>query len=293
MVGRIFEIKRFAVHDGDGIRTTVFLKGCPLRCKWCHNPESFTSARQLALYEHKCIGCGECVEICPNGAHRIENGVHTLNRSLCVGCGKCADSCLGAALTLYGRDMTVEEVVEAVMEDEEFYRSSGGGVTLSGGECLLQADFCREVLKELKARGINTAVDTCGDVPREALDKVIPYVDRFLYDVKAIDPELHRQCTGRDNSRILDNLLYLDSRGCEIEVRVPLVPDNNDSEAEAIGKLLEGLKGLVKVRVLPYHGYAGSKYTALGMEYPMTCEAPTEEQLRAAEDAIIPKRLRQ
>ena len=146
MKANVFEIKRFAVHDGDGIRTTVFLKGCPLRCVWCHNPEGISPSPELAYYAHKCVGCGECAQVCPVGAHSISDGVHSLDRALCTACGKCAEVCLGDALTLYGKEMTVDELMPRLLEDREFYLNSGGGVTVSGGECLTHAEFCRELL---------------------------------------------------------------------------------------------------------------------------------------------------
>jgi len=167
---RIFEIKRLAIHDGDGIRTTVFFKGCPLKCVWCHNPEGISHQPQLAYYSQKCIGCMACAAVCPTGAHRDENGVHTFDRAACQGCGACADVCLGEALTFFGREVTVNELLPVLREDKEVYESSGGGVTLSGGECLVQADLCAELLKRLKEQGIHTAVDTCGFVSRETLD---------------------------------------------------------------------------------------------------------------------------
>ena len=157
----ICDIKKFAVHDGDGIRTTVFLKGCPLKCVWCHNPESIDSKPQLAYYSHKCTLCGECVNVCPQSAHKIENGVHTFDRKLCIGCEKCEDVCLRSALKFYGKEITVSELMPILLEDRDFYETSGGGVTISGGECLIHPDFCAELLRELKKENINTAVDTC------------------------------------------------------------------------------------------------------------------------------------
>ena len=162
MRGRIFEIKRFAIHDGDGIRTTVFLKGCPLKCVWCHNPEGINTNPQLAFYENKCISCGRCISVCPQNAHGMDNGHHVFHRQKCIACGKCETTCPKEALILYGKEMTVEEVLSVILEDKEFYGISGGGVTLSGGECLMQADFCAKLLKSIKAHNINTAVDTCG-----------------------------------------------------------------------------------------------------------------------------------
>ena len=280
---KIFEIKRFAVHDGDGIRTTVFFKGCPLRCVWCHNPEGISAKSELGFYLHKCTLCGECARVCPEGVHKFEDGRHTLDRAKCTACGKCAEACFAGALTLYGKDMTVDELLPILLEDADFYKSSKGGVTLSGGECLLWADFCAELLKKLCENGIHTAVDTCGDVPREALDKVIPYTDVFLYDVKAFDSSLHEAVAGRPNGRIIENLRYLDSVGAPCEIRIPYVPGVNGGELEGIAAFLEGLSNVTRVRVLPYHSYAGSKYLALGYQNTMPERMPTEEELLAAE----------
>ena len=183
----ISDIKRFAVHDGDGIRTTVFFKGCPLRCRWCHNPEGLSFRSELAYYAHKCIGCGACVSACPNGAHVIDVEGHRIDRTKCTVCGKCEAVCFSDALKLYGREGTVKSLLPELLADRDFYETSGGGVTLSGGECLAQADFCTELLKALKEENIHTAVDTCGFVKREAIDKVLPYTDIFLYDMKHIE----------------------------------------------------------------------------------------------------------
>ena len=284
--GKVFEIKRFAVHDGDGIRTTLFLKGCPLRCLWCHNPEGLSAKAELAYLPHKCIGCGECAEACKNGAHILSDGSHVFLRENCIGCGKCEEVCLGGALTLYGKEMTVDEVLPKLLEDREFYESSDGGVTISGGECLLQADFCRELLRELKAAGINTATDTCGFVSREALDKVIPYTDTFLYDLKAYDEDVHIKCTGQSNKLILDNLKYLDLLGKKIEIRIPYVPDYNSDQIEKIALFLRELKNITRVRVLPYHNFAGSKYKSLGLAADMPKRLPTEKELDEARNII-------
>ena len=263
MTASIFEIKRFAVHDGDGIRTTVFFKGCPLRCVWCHNPEGLTSVPQIARYTHKCIGCGECKKE-----------------------GFVPEDCIGDAQILYGKEITAKELLPALLEDRDFYENSGGGVTLSGGECLMQADFCAELLKRLKENGVHTAVDTCGFVSRVALDRVAPYTDVFLYDVKAYDEDVHIRCTGRSNKIILENLLYLDSIGKSIEIRIPYVPDYNDDQIEKIACFLARLKSIKKIRVLPYHDYAGSKYRALNMANTLPGRLPTDEELEAARNLI-------
>ena len=268
MKATIFEIKRFAVHDGDGIRTTVFFKGCTLKCIWCHNPEGIGFKPQLAFYANKCIGCGECKRIC--------------TRDECITCGKCEEICLGSARKLYGREVTVEELMPQLLEDAEFYENSGGGVTLSGGECLCQADFCAELLHELKKNNIRTAVDTCGYVPRASIEKVMENTDIFLYDLKAIDEDVHIRCTGQPNGLILDNLRYIDSIGKPIEIRIPYVPGYNDDQIEKMAKFLSGLRNITKIRVLPYHNYAGSKYASLTMENTLPDLLPTESEVKNA-----------
>lgn len=283
LTAKIFEIKRFAVHDGDGIRTTVFLKGCPLKCVWCHNPEGIFMKPALAYYAHKCIGCGECANVCLQNAHKVEENGHIFKRERCIGCGACEDACLGEALTLYGKETTVEELLPMLLEDKEFYENSGGGVTLSGGEALTQADFCAELLKALKENGIRTAVDTCGFVSREAFEKVIPYTDVFLYDIKAIDPAVHKRCTGVENGLILDNLRYLDSLRKRVEIRIPYVPGWNDLEIGAIAAFVKTLQNVTGVRVLKYHNYARSKYEALDMENTLPEILPMGDEIAAAE----------
>ena len=253
---------------------------------WCHNPEGIDFKPQLAYYENKCIGCGECIDVCEINAHLIENGTHKFDRGKCIACGKCESVCLGNALTFYGRDMSVDDLLPKLLEDKEFYDSSNGGVTLSGGECLMHADFCAELLKKLKENDVHTAVDTCGLVTKETLDKVIPYTDIFLYDIKAIDESIHEKCTGVSNIQILENIKYLDDKGCKIEVRIPFVPEYNDGEIGGIAKLLSTLKNLTKVRVLPYHNYAGSKYASLDMKNNLPTILPTDEQMENARNII-------
>lgn len=291
---KITDIKRFAVHDGNGIRTTVFLKGCPLKCVWCHNPEAVFSQTQLAYYEHKCINCGKCVEVCTNKAHKIDNGKHIFDRSLCTACGKCEEVCLGDALKIYGKEYTADELLPILIEDKGFYDNSGGGVTLSGGECLLNADFCEELLEKLKKENINTAVDTCGFVSRKAFEKVMPYTDVFLYDIKAFDEDIHIKCTGQSNKIILENLKYLDECGKKIEIRIPYVPGYNSDEINKIFDFLKEFKNIVKIRVLAYHNYAGSKYEALCMENTLPGKMPCEketEALQAQADLIVGRNL--
>ena len=259
MKGKIVELKRLAVHDGPGIRTTVFFKGCPLKCLWCHNPEGISFQSQTAFYENKCIGCGEC---------RREDFT--------------TGDCLGEARVEYGKEITTDDLLPLLLEDKDFYEATGGGVTLSGGECLCQADFCAELLKVLKKEGIHTAVDTCGYVAKEAFDKVLPYTDLFLYDIKAFDEDVHIKCTGKSNKLILENIRYLDACGKEIQVRIPYVPGHNDGQMEKIAVFLRPLENVKAVKVLPYHNFAGSKYAALGMENTLPKTLPTPEELERA-----------
>lgn len=278
----IFDIKHFAIHDGDGIRTTVFFKGCPLKCVWCHNPEGIAFGGELAFYSHKCRGCLECFKICPAGAHVFSEGVHKTDPKKCTGCGACVKECPSDALKLYGRKVSTGEVLSELLEDKAFYESSGGGVTLSGGECLMQADFCAELLSELKKNGIHTAIDTSGFVAKEAIDKVAPYTDVFLYDVKAFDEDVHIRCTGQPNGRILENLEYINLLGKDVEVRIPYVPGYNDSQMEKIACFLEKLACVRCVKILAYHNYAASKYSSLGMENTLPEALPTDGEIDAA-----------
>lgn len=279
MTGKIVNIKRFAVHDGNGIRTTVFLKGCPLKCKWCHNPEGISLGNQLAYYSVKCINCGECVSVCPNNAHYMEKDKHLYNRDLCKACGKCQDVCLGKALVYYGTDISSDELLKILLEDKDFYKSTNGGVTLSGGEPLMQADFCYDLLVKLKDNSINTAVDTCGFVNYSVFEKILPYTDMFLYDIKGINEEKHIRNTGVSNKLILENIKKLDKSGAKIEVRIPFIPGYNSDEMESIGLFLSSLTNVCKVKVLPYHNYSISRYTALGLESTLTQVSPPSVEM--------------
>ena len=260
---RYIDIKRFAVHDGPGIRTTLFLKGCPLRCLWCHNPESRRSEPELAIHYPKCTCCGECAKVC--SCHSIVNGVHEFDRAACKACGKCESVCPAGALELFGKTITVEEAASKLLEDKIFYED-GGGITLSGGEPLLQSAFCAELLGRMKAEGIHCAVDTCGNVPWTAFEEVLPCADIFLYDFKCFDPEKHRKLTGSRNERILENLKKLDETGKEIEIRMIMVPEHNMAEEalRAAGEFLAPLKHISAVRLLAYHSLARSKFKAVG-----------------------------
>lgn len=277
----IFAIKNFEIHDGDGIRTTVFFKGCPLRCKWCHNPESFIKKPELLFWEHKCTNCGACAKTC--NLHYFENSIHKFNRESCTNCGKCEKVCPSSALKIYGYEPSVKDLINELLQDYSFFENSGGGVTFSGGEPLLYADYCYKLLKELKKHGVNTAIDTCGYVNRKAIDKVLPYTDTFLYDIKAIDENVHIKCCGVSNKLILENLKYLDKKAKNIEVRIPYVPTMNDTEIEKIALFLKELKNISRVRVLKYHNLAIDKYSALGLGYPLKNNPlPTDDDINSA-----------
>ncbi len=284
MKGRLLDLKRMCVHDGPGIRTTVFLKGCPLRCGWCHNPEGLRVEPEIGYFQAKCRLCGRCAQVCPHGAQVVFAGRHEFEREKCRGCGRCVTVCPVEALELYGREATAESVVASVLEDRTFYAQSGGGVTLSGGEPLMQAEFCAEVFRRLRAEGVHCALETSGAVDWERFALVRPQTDLFLFDVKHVDGARHRAGTGGASARILANLSRLAETGAQIEVRVPLIPGFNADVAslEAIGRFLLGLPRLSGVRLLPYH-LARRKYAVVGHEdaWPAV-EPPTPEQVACA-----------
>jgi len=346
MTGRVFNIQRFSIHDGPGIRTTVFLKGCTLACVWCHNPESIAPAPELAFFPTKCIRCGHCFEACETGALRLvpvggtstpvgggsvpraegERGAETprpqsetprphwdggvgggsvpraekergaqrprpqegwerrYQKTLCRVCGKCAEACYAEAMVMEGRDVTAEEAVAEVLKDKPFYDNSGGGVTLSGGEPLLQADFCADILARSKASGIHTALDTAASVPWAAFEKALPHTDLVLLDLKIMDSARHRTATGVGNELILANARRLAETELPLVVRVPIVPGYTDDEANvaAIADFVRGFPRLDYVELLPYHRFAEAKYRRLEREYPLNgAEPPLAERLDA------------
>ena len=283
MKGLITNIKRMAVHDGKGLRSTVFFKGCPLRCVWCHNPDTLSFEKEIATYPQKCMSCGGCIEICPVGALG-ENFSRDCEK--CISCYKCVEECPVSARVLFGEEWEAEALAEKVLEDREFFISSGGGVTLSGGECLAQIDFAQSLAKIFHKQGISVDIDTCGFVSFGAFERIIPYTDEFLYDIKAIDSEVHKRCTGQDNAIILENLKKLDELGCRIEIRYPYVVGYNDGECRAIGEFLSGLKNVRKIKVLGYHGFAKSNYEALGRKNTLPEINVTRDDVQNAVDIL-------
>lgn len=263
--GMIFNIQRFSIYDGPGARTTVFFKGCNLRCKWCHNPESIPAQRQLEFYPDKCIGCGLCFAACSQGAHILTDGVHRLERDKCIACMQCVDTCFAEALVAVGQRVDAGYVVKSVLSDLPYYERSGGGVTFSGGECMQQIDFLAEIMEALHDKGVHQAVDTAGNQPWEKFEKILPFADLFLYDVKAADGEVHRKLTGVSNDRILQNLRRLAAIGKRIWIRVPYIPGCNDREMPAIAALLKEIP-VEKIEIMPFHRLGEGKYRALGIE---------------------------
>ena len=278
MKGVIFDIQRFSTHDGPGIRTTVFFKGCPLRCFWCHNPESISPKPEILVKQAACIGCGRCTEACLNAA---VSGPGQIDRAACTACGRCAEACPTRALALSGRSADTGEVLAQVLKDRAFYSRSGGGMTISGGEALLQSSFAAELLAACKREGIHTAVDTAGDVPYQAFEDVLPYTDLFLYDVKAASPGLHRKGCGKDNGRIVENLRRLSESGAEIRLRIPVIPGFNDNpeEMERIGALIGSLSGKQPADLLRFHRMGAVKYEGLQREYAAKAFEPPDDAL--------------
>jgi pyruvate formate lyase activating enzyme len=280
--GLITNIQRFSVDDGPGIRTTVFFKGCTLSCRWCHNPETISPKKQLQFQELSCKGCGACVRACPAGVHSLTREGHELRWRDCAGCFACVEACLYGALTVQGREITSQALAEQLLRDKPFYDNSGGGITLSGGEPLLQADFCADTLRLVKERGIHTAVDTAGNIEWEGFQKVLFWTDLFLFDIKLTEPQKHRDWTGTVNALILKNFSRLCDTGKEIWVRTPVMKgiNDDDDETEKRALLLRDRHAVKKVEILPYHGYGTGKYAVLGMtDKKYDFEKPSEETM--------------
>ena len=287
--GIIFDIKRYAIHDGPGIRTTVFLKGCPLRCQWCANPESQQTSPEIAFMSSECIGCGGCAEGCPEKAITMEKGRPLRDSAKCVSCGSCADQCPSEALQLMGRSATVDAVFEDISADQPFWERSGGGVTLSGGEPLMQPGFAAALLRRCHENYLHTVLDSCLQVPTKSLEAVTADVDLFLCDLKLMSASRHREATGFTNELILQNLALLLESDKNILVRRPLIPGLNDDtdELNAFGDFLGSLRPGVQVELLPYHRLGESKFERLGRKYLLSeIEPPTQKDLAAAKQIL-------
>ena len=279
--GNVFNIQKYSIHDGPGIRTTVFFKGCPLNCWWCHNPESQSFIPELIFYKDKCIHCETCFKICPSGAIKMKEEIPVTDRDICTLCGKCVSQCPTQAREMIGRKMTTREVMKEIEKDIMFYRESGGGVTFSGGEPLAQGDFLEELLHCCKDREIHTTLDTSGYATWQVLDKIRDRVDLFLYDVKIMDNKKHKKYTGVSNKIILENLKKLSLLNENIFVRIPVIPGINDDEQniKSIGEFLSPLK-IKQVELLPYHNIGSEKYKRLGKIYQVkNTPAPSGKKL--------------
>lgn len=284
--GRIFNIQRFSIHDGPGIRTTVFFKGCPLRCLWCGNPESIRPEPSLSYVREKCTACGACLDRCPEGALAADGeGKPRIDRGRCTGCGKCAEVCDFKALEIVGRDMTVAEVMAVVLRDADYYRASGGGLTLSGGEPLMQDQFAFELLGDAKAEGLHLGVETSGLVPWQVFERLVPIVDLWLYDFKETDPRLHQKFTGFWNSEILGNLRRLHAAGAPILLRCPMIPEHNarTEHLDGIVALWRELPKLQGVELLAYYDLWRAKLKRFGLtsELPESVRPPNRETVES------------
>lgn len=278
----IFDIQRFCIHDGPGIRTVVFMKGCPLRCLWCANPESNSEEREFFYYPDKCIGCGKCAEVCPAGAVIEAEGLINFNRSKCINCMRCVKVCCSGARVMTGKEMSVKEVFNEVMKDKIFYCNSSGGVTFSGGEPMIHPEFIGEVCELMQREGLNTAIETCGAFPVENFENMKKYIDLVLFDIKFIDKEKHKKYCGASNEQILlnfDNLIKL----VPIVVRMPVIPNINDTEEdiENLKKFLLNYKNKLKeIDILPYHNMGAAKFDALGRKYRLEgLKTPSKERM--------------
>ena len=286
----VFDIQKFSVHDGPGIRTIVFMKGCPLHCEWCANPESQNFQPELLFYPDKCIGCGKCAEVCEMGCFpAMENGEIRFDRDKCVNCCKCAEVCYAEARHQSGDWMSLDEIKEAVDKDIVFYRNSGGGITFSGGEAMCFPEVVRDLAKYYKEeQQVSTAIETCGYVAWENYEQVIPYLDLVMYDLKCMNDERHMRYTGGSNKRILENLEKI-SKSVDTIVRIPIIPSVNDSkeDIDAFGTYIRDLGTIRTIHILAYHNYGMSKYEALGRNYQLKdLEAPSDEHMQEIKEQL-------
>lgn len=281
--GMIFNVQRYSLHDGPGIRTIVFFKGCPLTCLWCANPESQQLYPEMLIRKVNCIGCGACVSACTNHALTLTSDGIEMDRSLCQRCGKCAQVCNSNGITVVGRAVTVQELYKEIIEDKVFFDVSNGGITFSGGEPFMQPEFLKAMLLKCKENHLHTIIETCGQAPQEVVEDILPYVDGFYYDLKIMDPQKHKTFTGMTNERILSNLSMIASHKKEVLVRTPLLPGINDDEENirAIGQFLKSI-GITTIQLLPYHAYGVAKYQSIGRSYQLDIKSPTEESMTEA-----------
>lgn len=279
MTGLTFDIHRFSLNDGPGIRTTVFLKGCYLKCEWCHNPESQSFKPQLSFNPEKCLHCFECIKVCPNNAHQIKDNKHFVDWNRCDLARKCVDVCPSGALKIIGTNTEVEFIISEVMKDKKYYDKTGGGLTISGGEPMAQFEFTKDLLVMAKQKGIHTALDTCGYGKQKYYKEILNYVDLFLFDYKFTNEKLHKDYTGVTNKEILTNLDYIYNNGASIILRCPLIPHINDNEEH-----LQGIKDIIKkypllkaLELMPYHNMGRDKANRVGMEYSLSQQKNAEE----------------
>ncbi len=267
----VLSITRMTIHNGPGVRTLILFKGCPLHCLWCSTPESQKSEPEIAIYPGKCIHCDQCFPACPLNAINLTDETISINRSLCNNCGKCAQACYAEAIKILGQPMTIEELLTEAKKDIVIYRHSGGGVTISGGEPLLDIGFTEKLLRALKEEGFNTGVDTCGHVPWASIEQVLPYVDFFLWDIKHMNPEKHRKLTGVSNELILSNARAVSERSVPLYIRLPVIPGYNDSEENirATCEFALGLSSVVEFHLLPLHHLGKARYDSLNRPYPI------------------------